>query len=191
MIEDKVHELEKKWRHWHYKNLTMLLLSLIIFFYLMKTPAVDNLIQQAGNLGYIGAFFAGMFFVSTFTAAPAAVVLFHLADKLHPIEVALLAGAGGMVGDYMIFRFMKNRIFTELRYMFLKHGKSFRTLFKSPFFAWLTPILGAIWIASPFPDEVGVSMMGMSKIKTWQFLSLVFLLDVIGIFIIVSAARLT
>lgn len=190
VVVDQVHGFENKWRHWRYKNTSFLLIGLVIFFYLMETPAVDNLINQAGNLGYIGAFFAGLFFVSTFTAAPAAVVLFHLADRLHPFEIALLAGAGGVVGDYIIFRFMKDKIFTELRYMFLKHGGALRVLFKSPYFGWLTPILGAILIASPIPDEVGVSMLGLSKMSTRQFLLIAFLLDVIGVFLIVSAARL-
>lgn len=190
VITDQARYFENKWRHWHYKNTTLLLLSAALFFYLAKTPVADNLIQQAGTLGYIGAFFAGLFFVSTFTAAPAAVVLFHLAERLHPVEIALLAGAGGVVGDYVIFRFMKDKIFAELRYLFLKRGKPVRALFKSPYFGWLTPIFGAILVASPVPDEVGVSMMGLSKMSTRQFLLIAFLLDVVGIFLIVSAARL-
>ena len=189
-VVDQVHQFEKRWRHWHYKNTALLLLSLVIFFYLAKTPVVDDLIQQAGTWGYIGAFFAGLFFVSTFTAAPAAVVLFHLADRLHPVEIALLAGMGGVVGDYIIFRFMKDKIFTELRYLFLKHGKPMKALFKSPYFGWLTPIFGALLIASPIPDEFGVSMIGLSKISTRKFLLITFLLNVVGIFLIVSAARL-
>jgi hypothetical protein len=42
---------------------------------------------------------------------------------------------------------------------------------------------------SPFPDEVGLGLLGMSKVKTWQTLALLYLLDVVGIFLIVIAAR--
>ncbi len=190
-VADQLNELENKWRGWPYKNTTFLLLSLVAFIYLAKTPAVDTLIRQVGDLGYLGAFFAGMLFVSTFTVAPAAVVLYHLADSLHPVEIALIAGLGAMIGDYIIFRFIKDKIFTELRPLFLKFGKPyFKTVYKSPYFAWVLPISGAFIIASPFPDEVGVSILGLSKIKRWQFFLVTFTLNVLGIFLVVSAAQL-
>ena len=182
--------IEGRWRNWHYKNTTLLVLSLILFFYLVKTPQVDSIIRQAGDLGYLGAFLAGIFFVSTFTIAPAAVVLYHLADKLQAVEIALLAGLGAMIGDYIIFRFMKDRVLTELGPLLSKYGRPyFKVLFKSPYFGWLLPVFGAFIIASPFPDEVGVSILGLSKIKRWQFFTLALVLNAIGIFLIVSTAR--
>ena len=190
-VTNHLNELESKWRGWHYKNTSLLLLSLLVFIYLAGTPAVDNLIRQIGNLGYVGAFFAGLLFVSTFTVAPAAVVLYHLANSLHPIEIALIAGLGAMSGDYIIFRYIKDKIFTELRPLFLKFGRPYlRTVYKSPYFAWMLPVSGAFIIASPFPDEVGVSLLGLSKIKRWQFFLVTLTLNVIGIFLVVSAARL-
>ena len=191
VVTDQLLELENKWRGWHYKNTTLLLLSLAVFIYLAKTPTVDSLIRQVGDLGYLGAFFAGMLFVSTFTVAPAAVVLYHLADSLHPVEIALIAGLGAMTGDYVIFRFIKDKIFTELRPLFLRFGKPyFKTVYKSPYFAWILPLSGAFIIASPFPDEMGVSILGLTKIKRWQFFLVTFTLNVLGIFLVVSAARL-
>ena len=191
VVTDQLLELENKWHGWHYKNTTLLLLSLVVFIYLAKTPVVDSLIREVGNLGYLGAFFAGMLFVSTFTVAPAAVVLYHLAQNFHAVEIAFIAGLGGMTGDYVIFRFMKDKIFTELRPLFLKFGRSYlKIIYKSPYFAWVLPLSGAFIIASPFPDEVGVSMLGMSKIKRWQFFAVTLTLNILGIFLVVSAARL-
>jgi hypothetical protein len=182
--------LAKTWRHWRYKNTFFLILSVLAFYYLAKTPQVDSLIKQVGSLGYVGAFVAGIFFTSTFTVAPAAVVLYHLADKLHPIEVAVLAGFGAMLGDYVLFRFMRDRIVVELRPLFHKYGRPYtKVLFKSPYFAWLLPIFGAFVIASPIPDEVGVSMLGASKLKRWQFFLIALIANSIGVFLVVSAAR--
>lgn len=169
----------------------MLIASLVLFFYLAGTPFVDRVITEIGTLGYVGAFITGIFFVSTFTVAPAAVVLFHLAETLHPIEVAILAGLGAMIGDYLIFRFMKDRVFEELLPVVRRlHTPKIKLLFKSPYFAWLLPLVGAFVIASPLPDEVGVSMLGLSAIKKWQFFALAFVLNAIGIFIVVSIAQL-
>lgn len=183
--------IKKRWKRWRYKNILLLVLSLIGFYYLLQQPVTDQAIRQIGNLGYLGAFFAGIFFVSTFTVAPAGLVLYHLAENLHPIEVALLAGLGAMLGDYIIFKFMKDRVFEELAPLFQQvHTPYVRTLFRSPYFAWLLPFIGALIIASPVPDEVGVSMLGLSRIRPWQFFIVTFSLNALGIFLIVTAAKL-
>ena len=187
--QNHLHQL-KKWRKWRYENTALLIVSLVGFAYLTKTPLLDSTIKNLGDLGYLGAFIVGIFFVSTFTVAPAAVILFHLANTLHPVEVALLAGLGAMVGDFIIFRFMQDRVFYELRPLFLKlPTQKVKIMFKSPYFAWLLPLFGAFIIASPLPDEVGVGMLGLSKIKRWQFFGLAFVLNATGIFMIVSIAQ--
>jgi hypothetical protein len=181
----------KHWRHWRYKNTLLLLASLLLIFLLSKTPALDEFIKSIGNLGYFGALVTGIFFVSTFTVVPASIVLFHLAEYLHPLEVAILAGFGAMLGDYILYRFIKDRLFEELRPVFKKFGRPYMgILFKSPYFAWVLPIFGAFIIASPFPDEMGVGMLGLSKIKQWQFFLLALVLNTIGIFLVVSAAQI-
>jgi len=182
----------KKWHRWRYKNTTLLFISLGIFIYFVRTPAVDSFIKQIGTFGYLGAFVTGIFFVSTFTAAPAAYVLFNLADHQHPLEIAIMAGLGAMVGDYLIFRLMKDKIFEELQPLLgnLQQSPYVRKLFKTPYFAWLLPFIGAAIIASPLPDEVGVSMLGLSKIRKWQFFIVTYALNAVGIYIIVSLARL-
>lgn len=180
-----------KWRHWKYENTALLILSIVLLFYLAQTPLLDTVVRRAGELGYLGAFIVGIFFVSTFTVAPAAVILYHLADTLHPIEVAILAGLGAMLGDYIIFRFIKDKVFDELRPLLVHlHTPKTKTIFKSPYFAWLLPLVGAFIIASPFPDEVGVGMLGLTKIKKWQFFAVAFALNTVGIFLTVSTARL-
>jgi hypothetical protein len=182
--------ITSKWKHWRYKNTGLLLISLAIFFFLSDTPFAKNTISYIGDYGYIGAFFVGMLFVSAFTVAPAIVVLFFMAKTLNPLAVSLIAGAGGVIGDYLIFKFFKDRVFEELYPLFIDHGgKPVRKLFRTPYFGWLVPIVGAIIIASPFPDELGIMMMGLSKVKQWQFLIITFVLDVLAVFLVVVAAR--
>jgi uncharacterized membrane protein YdjX (TVP38/TMEM64 family) len=52
------------------------------------------------------------------------------------------------------------------------------------------PIIGALIIISPFPDEIGIGLMGLSKIKKWQFMLISFALNSLGIFIIVALANI-
>jgi len=185
-----MHPLFNKYKNWKYKNTFLLAVSLVLFFYFADSPAVRNAITKIGELGYFGAFVAGIFFVSTFTVAPAAVVLYYLADKLNPLGVALLAGAGAVIGDYMIFRFLKDRVFEELRPAFFRlRGSYLSRLLTTPYFAWLLPLIGAAIIASPLPDEIGIGILGLSSMRPWQFVLVSFSLNALGIFIVVTLAR--
>lgn len=188
MIEDFV----KKYHYWQYKNTAILILSLALFFIFADTPFVKELINKIGDFGYLSAFVSGILFVSIFTVAPAAVIIFDLAQKLNSYEVAVLAGAGAVIGDYLIFRFLKDRVFQEMAPIFRKSTgfKKINQLFQTPYFSWLIPIFGAILIASPAPDEVGIGMLGLSKIKNWQFILITFVLNAVGIFVIISLAIL-
>lgn len=178
------------YKSWRYKNTGLLIASFIVFFYLAETPFVERIITTMGNLGYVGSFIAGIFFVSTFTVAPAAIVLYHLAELLNPLGVALSAGLGAVIGDFIIFRFFKDHVFEELRPIFSKLGNHpLLRILSTPYFAWVLPVLGAFIIASPFPDEVGIGLMGISRMKSWQFLILAFVLNSTGIFFIVTLAR--
>lgn len=189
MVGQEFSEVTSKWKHWHFKNTTLLVISLILFFVFAEHPVVKSLITLIGNFGYLGAFITGVLFVSVFTVAPAAVVLFFLAKTLNPLLVALFAGAGAVLGDYLIFRFFRDRVFEELKPLFLESGgNSIIKLFKTPYFAWTLPLIGAVIIASPFPDEVGIGLLGASKLKNWQFLLLTFFLNSIGIFIVITAS---
>ena len=63
-----------------------------------------------------------------------------------------------------------------------------KKLFHSKYFNWMLPIIGAIIIASPFPDELGVSLIGLSKLSTGKFILLSYVLNSIGIFLVVSVS---
>ena len=182
--------LIETYKSWRYKNTALLVFSILVFFYLAETPIVERIISAMGDLGYFGSFIAGIFFVSTFTVAPASVILYHLADLLNPLGVALSAGAGAVIGDFIIFRFFKDRVFEEVAPIFRKLGDHpLLRILSTPYFAWILPVLGAFIIASPFPDEVGIGLMGISRMKSWQFLLLAFVLNSAGIFFVVTLAR--
>lgn len=189
-VQEQTIDYLKKWRHWHYENTALLIVSIIAFAFLTQTEIVDKLIQQIGNLGYLGSFIVGIFFVSTFTVAPAAIILFNLAERLNLVGVAVLAGLGAMLGDYVIFHFMRDRVFEELRPLFHKlNSPKIKIIYKSPYFAWLLPLFGAFIIASPFPDEVGIGMLGLARIRKWQFFLLAFVLNGVGILVTIALSR--
>lgn len=172
-----------------YKNLTLFFFSLVLAFYLARLETFHSFLLSLGEFGYLGAFFAGILFVSTFTVATGAVILLVLAEQLSAVELGLIAGLGGVVGDFTIFRFIKDNLVAEVKPLYRKLGGNHLTkVLHSRYFSWTLPVIGAVIIASPFPDEIGVSLLGLSKMKTYQFLFISFLLNATGIFLIVSAS---
>lgn len=177
------------WREWHFKNLTFLAVSIVLVFFLSQVEGFRNFLISLGAFGYFGAFVAGMLFVSTFTVAVGVLILSILAGSLSPIELGLIAGFGAVIGDFMIFSVIKNNLSSELSYLYNKvdNGNHIKHVLFSRYFSWTLPVLGALIIASPFPDELGVSLMGISKMKDYQFIIVSFILNSIGIFLMISA----
>lgn len=179
----------RSWKSYRYKNLTFLFLSLVLALYLFRNETFHSYLLHLGNLGYIGAFFGGILFVSTFTVATATLILLVLAEGLNPIEIGVIAGAGAVVGDVLIFRFIKDGLASEVKFLYNQvRGHHLTKVFHSNYFSWTFPVIGALLIASPLPDEIGISLMGISKMKFYKFLLLSFVLNSIGIFIVITAS---
>jgi len=184
--------LERKWRRYHFKNITYFGISFVIGLILLKTSFFRDLIFHLGNFGYISAFFGGILFVSTFTVSIGTALLLLLAETLHPIEIGFIAGIGAVVGDLTIFHYIRSRgLSSEIKHLVgILGGDKIIHLIHTKYFSWTLPLLGALIIASPLPDEMGVGLMGISKLKTSQFILLSFILNTIGIFLIVSAGAI-
>lgn len=180
---------KKRLKSYKYKNLTFLCLSLIVAFFLYQNESFHSYLLHLGNLGYFGAFIAGILFVSTFTVATGTLILLVLAEQLSPIEIGIIAGLGAVAGDVTIFHFIKDNLLNEVKLIYDQFGDGHLSkVLHSRYFSWTLPVVGAIIIASPFPDEIGISLMGISKMKTYQFLVVSFILNAIGIFFVVSAS---
>lgn len=180
--------MKTKWHRYHYKNLTYLFISIVITIILFNNANFRFTLLHIGNLGYFGAFIAGMFFVSTFTVSIGMILLLFLAEVLHPIEIGFIAGLGAVLADLTIFHFIRSKGLTDEIIHFFNYfgGNKVRHLLHSKYFSWTLPVLGAIIIASPLPDEFGIGLMGISKLKTYQFILLSFILNTIGIIFVVS-----
>ena len=100
--------------HWEYKNLTAVFIGIAVAIILSRNETFHSFLLHLGSFGYIGAFIAGILFVSTFTVATSALVLLILAETLSPIEIGLIAGLGAVLGDMLIFRLIKDDLTYEI-----------------------------------------------------------------------------
>lgn len=172
-----------------YKNLLLTVLGIIFAIVLSRYEPFHLFLLNLKDYGYIGAFFAGMLFVSTFTFATGAIILLIFAEALNPIELALIAGLGGVAGDFFIFKYIKNDLTKEIELIYKNiGGNHLSKVLHTKYFRWTLPVIGALIIVSPFPDEIGVSLMGLSKMSIYKFLLIAFVLDFIGVFLIISSS---
>lgn len=173
-----------------YLDLLILSVSIVFTILFVHSGYLDVLLNGMGHGVVLESFIAGVFFTSVFTIAPASVVLGELSLHADPLLVALIGGIGAMFGDLALFLFVRDVFTADLKSFAKRHFKR-RILryFHFGFMRWLSPFLGALIIASPLPDELGLALMGMSKVRMVVFLPLTFVLNVIGILIIGSIAR--
>lgn len=163
----------------------ILVLSITLAVILVKTGILEDMLVRAQEWRWLGSFLAGIFFVSIFTAAPAAIALVEI-FQLNPLfETALFASMGALLGDLVIFRFIKNSVAQDIAYLVKKTKQErFTKIFCLKLFGWLVPFMGALVVASPLPDEIGLAMMGIARMKTRLFITVVFVLDFVGLLIV-------
>ena len=173
------------------QDIAIIVLSIIIAVILVKTNVLIKILTSTQELELLGSFIAGMFFTSVFTTAPAIVTLGEIARANSILPTAILGAMGAVVGDLIIFRFVRDRFSGHLMEI-IKHqgaGKRIKLLLKLKIFRWLTFLAGGLIIASPLPDELGIGLLSFSKTKTRLFIPLSFTFNFIGILLIGLIAR--
>ncbi len=182
---------QKPSRRWYqYTNLLLIFCGILLSITLSKFEFFHDFLIHLGNLGYFGAFIAGMLFVSMFTVSTGALILIFLTEYLNPFEIAILAAFGGVVGDLIILRFIKTKLADELEdlYDIFDKRKHLLKLLRTKYFRWSLPVIGAILMASPLPDELGIGIMGISKMNPLYFSLISFALNFLGILAVVGGA---
>lgn len=164
------------------KDFRIIIFSIVFSILLLDGGFIRLLFQGIHELKYLGSFIAGVFFTSIFTTAPATAFFIEAVKFNSLLPVAFFGGLGAVFGDLVIFRFAKDRLKDDILYL-LKQSKKerFVSIFKLKFFRWLLPFFGALIIASPLPDELGLLMMGISNTKNSLFILLSFSFNFLGI----------
>ena len=173
------------------QDFAIIVLSVLVAVTLVRTEVLVKLLTSTKELEILGSFIAGMFFTSIFTTAPAIITLGEIANANSVLLVAFFGGLGAIVGDLIIFRFVRDRLAEHLLEL-VKHqgtGKRFRVLLRMKYFRWFTFLLGGLIIASPFPDELGIGLMCFTKLRLSWFIPLSFTFNFIGILIIGLVAK--
>lgn len=181
---------ERVWRNYIVKDIVIIAISVACAVAFVATGALEWFLDATRGLGLFGSFLAGIFFTSAFTVAPAMVALGGMARELPVWGVAVFGGLGALLGDSVIFRLVEHRLADDFEYLLRKTDtERLVSIFHRRLFRWLFQFAGALVVASPLPNELGLAMMGISKMRASLFVPLSFLLNSAGILVVGLIAR--
>lgn len=166
--------------------------SILIAIILVQTDALTQLLSSTRELEMLGSFIAGIFFTSLFTTAPAVATLGQIAIVDSLPQTVIVGAAGAVIGDLIMFRFIKDRFSESIMELVEAEGWMHRikVILKRRAFRWSAFLFGGLLIAAPLPtDELGISLMGFAKMKLWMFIVISYIFNAIGIALIGIAAR--
>lgn len=173
------------------RDLLIVVISIIFAIVLVKSPLLEQLLHATRGFKMLGSFIAGLFFTSVFTTTPAIVTLAELSQSTSVFNVAFVGAIGSVLGDLIIFRFVRDSLSEHIATIIKKRriGKKKATKKQLTAFRWISFVVAAFIIASPLPDELGISLLGLSKLKMSWFIVLAFFGNFLGILLIGLAAN--
>jgi hypothetical protein len=172
-----------------YPKLLLMLLLIGLAYLLFSMPFISTWIKSFNSLGDFGVFISGAMTSFGFTT-PFGVGLLTKISHNNLIIAALIGGIGATLADLLIFKTIKFSFTDEFKKLektkvikeiegIVKNNK--HVLIKH----YLLYIFAGIVIASPLPDEFGVSMLaGIATIKTLNLAIIGFLLHAFAIFLL-------
>jgi hypothetical protein len=186
----KRNRLNEWWLHYEYKHTTFAVVAIVVFVLLLDSAFLTGVFEFIEGQHYLGGLIAGVLSASFFTAAPAVVMIVDLATKLDPLPLAVIVGVGAAVGDMLLLLFFEERIYHELKPLFIRlHPKRFRAGRQPRRRSTAMLLIGTFVITTPLPDEVGLSLLGISHFPKVVILVICLGLNVLGAALLILGAR--
>lgn len=160
---------------------------------LFQDDGVQSFFHGLGGLGYVSAFFGGMMFAFGFGAPFGVALLATIADDVNVLIAAGIGGIGALISDYLLFKFIRVTFQDEIdRFRTSKAFSLFNGLVMKRMpqkLAYYVSIgVAGLMIASPLPDEVGVTLLAsLAVVKEKTFMLIAFSLNTLGILVVLGA----
>ncbi len=188
-----VHKAKKLFQ-FKYPKLVILLLCIVVAYFIFTNKSIVQNIPLT-SAGYLTAFIGGLLIAFGFSA-PFGVGLLITSFPESILLATLIAGIGATISDLLIFKFIKFSFMNEFKEIEkTKTIKKIEHLLKKNkniiISHYLLYVFAGILIATPLPDEIGVSMLaGLTTIKPKTLAIISFILHTTAIFLILWGAFL-
>lgn len=171
----------------------ILILSITLATVLFENRAIHGLIEfTSGGNFVIGALISGLLFTSIFTTPIAISALYILGQNHSPLLVTIVAAIGSVLGDTIILKIIHDSLEKDIETLTKPFVTiTLRQILKSRLLHLPLIILGAIIIASPLPDEIGISILNFARVTRRWFYVISYLLNAAGILAITTLGHLS
>ncbi len=175
-----------------YPKFLLLFITFLIAYLLFYSRDYVPFQDFITGLGYSGTFVAGILFVYGFTAAPATAIFLILAQQQNIYFASLIGGLGALIGDLFIFSFIKYSFADEIKKLSKERiVKYFNGRLPGFLKENLLPVAAGFIIASPLPDEIGVTLLAASRNISIEIFSVIsYVLNTAGIFVILIVGNI-
>ena len=169
----------------NYIKFLFFILTLVIAYLIFYERDLDYIHKFISSIGYFGIFLVGGLYTYGFTSAPATAFLLLLAADNNIFLGALVGGLGSLIADIFLFKTINYSFKEEIKFATKKRKRYLTFLPK-----YIFTILGAIIIASPLPDELGISLLAFDNNLSFRDFSIIsYILNTIGIFFVLLIGK--
>lgn len=179
-----------------FSKLLAFVASICLAYVLYKTGAFHWVEDHLDGASYVSMLLAGFLFSFGFTSPLSAAYFYEVTHVVNPFWAAILAAVGATLSDMSIFQFTKLSFHDEIarlketRPLLWLNSLFHHDIISHDFRNALRWILACIVIASPLPDEVGMTfVVSFTHLKGWRLTSLCMVLNTIGILFIMLLGR--
>jgi hypothetical protein len=180
-----------------YPKLLLLGCSFVAAYLLSHFGYFTMLESSLNGHGYAASFLGGLLFSFGFTSPFGIAMLVEIAPHVHPLTAALVGGLGALLMDMGIFELLRFSAFhdeihrlRETRWFVRLHALIHHESVSEKARLYLLWSFAGMVIASPLPDEIGVTVVSsVTNIDTKAFALLCFLCNTAGILVILLLAR--
>ena len=177
-----------------YSKIVALAIIILFSYFFFSRPAVVQALGMVGEFSYIGIFFSGIIFTFGFTM-PIAIGLFVMLEPSNIYIASIIGGFGALVSDLFIFHMIRTSFLKEFHdvqksslYKFAE--KVYKKTTPKLLRTYLLFLFAGFVIASPLPDEIGISLLaGFTKIRKDILAIFSFILNTLGIYIILALSH--
>lgn len=172
------------------RDLLIFFMSIVLAVCIVRGGYIHEVDSLLGSWSILAVFITGFFFTSVLTVAPAAAALGEFSQDMSLALVALVGALGAVLADVVLFRVLRDHVAEDLREIMKSTGVGgMRALRRSPLARRALSVLGALIIASPLPDELGIALMGASRMNQRTFVLIAYAMNVLGVVLVGLAAR--
>jgi hypothetical protein len=175
--------------NFRYPKIALFIIAIIGAYFMFGNNYVQNYVSHLGNFGYVGIFIAGLFFSFGFTT-PFSTGFFLTVNPGNIYLAAMLGGIGALIADLLIFSFIRLSFMDEFKRientkLSKKTGEFIKKSIGKKAKFYLMYAFAGIIIASPLPDEAGVTLLaGLTHIKISALAKISLLMNTLGILIL-------